>query len=203
MRETKEAGRRHGRDARQREILDAVRCICSDEGVGALSVSRITERAGCTRSLFYHYFPDRQAALDAALDGLIEDVVEKLRAWNASRVRGDVEGSLHSAAALLKGLVLGRGDLPLSLTRSGDAALYTQFVDRVAARAARYIVDTTVKDYARLHPVRIDHVYETFYMLITGLIMFIRTQPDVPGETLADIIASTLHIDRDRAEANT
>ena len=42
---------------------------------------------------------------------------------------------------------------------------------------------------------RIDHLYETFYVLITGLIMFVRTHPDAPEGTIKDIIASTLHIE--------
>lgn len=42
---------------------------------------------------------------------------------------------------------------------------------------------------------QIDHLYETFYVLITGLVMFVRTHPDAPEETIKDIIASTLHIE--------
>lgn len=185
---------RHTHDDRKREILAAVRELCAAEGVGALSVSRITERVGCTRSLFYHYFPDKQAALDEALTDLVEDIVDRLRAWNSSRVPGDIEGSLASGAAVLKELVLGRNDLPLSLASSGDASLYTRLVDQIADRTAHYMVESTVRDYARLHSVRIEHVYETFYVLITGLIMFIKTNPDVPDRVLVDIIASSLHV---------
>ncbi|MFR3451892.1 MAG: hypothetical protein ACLTSX_10480 [Collinsella sp.] len=50
-------------------------------------------------------------------------------------------------------------------------------------------------DFAAHHEVRIDHLYETFYVLITGLIMFVRTHPDEPEGTIKDIIASTLHIE--------
>lgn len=190
---------RHTHDDRKREILAAVRELCAAEGVGALSVSRITERVGCTRSLFYHYFPDKQAALDEALTDLVEDIVDRLRAWNSSRGTGDIEGSLASGAAVLKELVLGRNDLPLSLASSGDASLYTRLVDQIADRTARYMIESTVRDYARLHSVRIEHVYETFYVLITGLIMFIKTNPDVPDRVLVDIIASSLHVKRNTA----
>ncbi len=50
-------------------------------------------------------------------------------------------------------------------------------------------------DFARYHEVRIDHVYETFYVLITGLVMYIRTHPDAPDDLIKDIVASTLHIE--------
>ena len=181
-------------DDRRAEILAAVRDLCDEEGVDHLSVTAITRRAGCTRSLFYHYFPDKESALDAALDDVIDGFVERLRAWNAGRVRGDIEGSLDSAVALLRACVLDQHGLPRSLMADGGAALYTGFTHRVADRVASYILDSTAKDFARFHSVRIDHVYETFYVLICGLIMFIRMHPNAPDSVLKDIIASTLRL---------
>ena len=56
------AAKRLTGDERRREILAAVRTVSSELGVSHLSVSAVTKRAGCTRSLFYHYF----SVLDAA-----------------------------------------------------------------------------------------------------------------------------------------
>ena len=56
------AAKRLTGDERRREILDAVRTVSSELGVSHLSVSAVTKRAGCTRSLFYHYFADMDAA---------------------------------------------------------------------------------------------------------------------------------------------
>ncbi|MFR3452274.1 MAG: hypothetical protein ACLTSX_12710 [Collinsella sp.] len=47
-------------------------------------------------------------------------------------------------------------------------------MNRVADRCARYLCETTATDFAAHHEVRIDHVYETLYVLICGLIMFVR-----------------------------
>ena len=186
---------RHAADDRREEILAAVRQLAAEEGVGRLSISRITDRVGCTRSLFYHYFPNREAAIDAALDGIIDGFVERLAARNAARVRGDIEGALDSVVALMRSLVLEDQGLPRSFSSGGTAALYTGFVHKVADRLATYIVDSTVADFARFHSVRIDHVYETFYVLITGLITFVRAHSDASDAVLKDIIASTLHIE--------
>lgn len=186
---------RHAHDDRREEILAAVRDACAEEGISRLSVSSITKRVGCTRSLFYHYFPDKEAALNAALDEFIERFLERLKAWNSQRERGDIEGALDDVVALMKHIVLDNRDLPKSLASGGNAALYTAFVHRVADRTARYICESTVVDFARYHEVRIDHVYETFYVLITGLVMYIRTHPDAPDALIKDIVASTLHIE--------
>lgn len=183
-------------DDRRDEIIDAVRAAVAESGISRLSISAVTKRVGCTRSLFYHYFPTKEDALQAALDQSIDAFMAQLTAWNDQRVTGDIEGALNSAAHMLKTLVLQQDDaMPHTVATGGNAGLYATFVHRVADRTARYICESTVVDFAALHEVRIDHLYETFYVLITGLVMFVRANPDVPEETVKDIIASTLHIE--------
>lgn len=183
------------REDRREEILHAVIAVCAENGISRLSVSSITQRVGCTRSLFYHYFPNKEAALEAALDFTIDAFIDRLRDWNAHRERGNIEGALDGIAALLKSMVVDTADLPRSIALDGDAVLYTAFVHRVAERCARYICESTVVDFARYHEVLIDHVYETFYVLISGLILYIRSHKDVPEPVIKDIIACTLHIE--------
>lgn len=194
-----DANRHHERlthDDRRDEILAAVRQTVVEDGLSRLSISAVASRAGCTRSLFYHYFPTKEDALQAVLDLSIDSFVEQLTAWNESRVSGDIEGSLDSVAHMLKNMIVEKGDvMSQSVVHSGNAALYASFVHRAADRLARYICSSTVVDFAAHHEVRIDHLYETFYVLITGLIMFVRTYPDAPEGTIKDIIASTLHIE--------
>lgn len=183
-------------DDRRDEIIDAVRAVVAESGISRLSISAVTKRVGCTRSLFYHYFPTKEDALQAALDQSIDAFMAQLTAWNDQRVTGDIEGALNSAAHMLKTLVLQQDDaMPHTVATGGNAGLYATFVHRVADRTARYICESTVVDFAALHEVRIDHLYETFFVLITGLVMFVRANPDVPEETVKDIIASTLHIE--------
>lgn len=183
-------------DDRRDEIIDAVRAVVAESGISRLSISAVTKRVGCTRSLFYHYFPTKEDALQAALDQSIDAFMAQLTVWNDQRVTGDIEGALNSAAHMLKTLVLQQDDaMPHTVATGGNAGLYATFVHRVADRTARYICESTVVDFAALHEVRIDHLYETFYVLITGLVMFVRANPDVPEETVKDIIASTLHIE--------
>ncbi len=196
---TSNASRHHERlahDDRRDEILTAVRETVVEDGLSRLSISAVTKRAGCTRSLFYHYFPTKEDALKAVLDLSIDSFVEQLTAWDESRVAGDIEGSLDTIAHMLKNMVVNQNDvMSQSVVHNGNAALYASFIHRVADRLATYMCSSTVVDFAAHHEVRIDHLYETFYVLITGLVMFVRTHPDAPEETIKDIIASTLHIE--------
>lgn len=183
-------------DDRRDEILNAVRATILEDGISRFSISAATKRAGCTRSLFYHYFPTKEDALQAVLDQSIDSFVDRITAWNAERVAGDIEGALDAAAHMLKTMVLEQNDSATSsVARAGDGTMYASFVHRVADRTARYMCASTVVDFAAQHEVRIDHLYETFYVLITGLIMYVRTNPDAPEEVIKDIIASTLHIE--------
>ena len=186
---------RRDHDNRRAEIVAAVRELCAETSVDRLSIAAIAERVGVTRSLFYHYFPDKESAVEAALDQVIDDSLARIRAWNDARTPGDVEGALNSCAALFRELVLEGDALPASLMFSDNSALYTSYVHRIAERMASYMRDNTARDFAALHGMPIDHVYETFYVLIVGLVMYIRMNPDAPVETIRDVAASTLHIE--------
>lgn len=191
---TVDAPKRLPGDERRRRILKAVRVVSAERGVSHLSVSAVSKQAGCTRSLFYHYFSDMDAAVEAVMDEAIEGFITELEHWNASRVVGDIEGALDTVAPLFKRLVVDGHELPTTLT-SGSGALYGGFLHHAVERVAHYLCETTVADFIAHHDLRIDHVYETFYTLVMGLLMYIRTHPDVPDETVKDIIASTLHIE--------
>lgn len=191
---TVDAPKRLPGDERRRRILKAVRVVSAERGVSHLSVSAVSKQAGCTRSLFYHYFSDMDAAVEAVMDEAIEGFITELERWNASRVVGDIEGALDTVAPLFKRLVVDGHELPTTLT-SGSGTLYGGFLHHAVERVAHYLCETTVADFIAHHDLRIDHVYETFYTLVMGLLMYIRTHPDVPDETVKDIIASTLHIE--------
>ena len=186
---------RRDHDGRRAEIVAAVRELCAETSVDRLSIAAVTERVGVARSLFYHYFPDKESAVEAALDQVIEESLARIRAWNDARTPGDVEGALNSCAALFRELVLEGDALPASLMFSDNSALYTAYVHRIADRMASYMRDNTARDFAAVHGMPIDHVYETFYVLIVGLVMYIRMNPDAPVETIRDVAAATLHIE--------
>ena len=58
------------------------------------------------------------------------------------------------------------------------------------------MIEHTVADYRKLHEVRIEHLYETFYVLVLGVIGYLRNHPDADDAVIADVIAQTLYIDR-------
>ena len=183
-------------EQRRSDIVEAARQLYEERGLSRTSVKDIAERAGITRSLFYHYFPDKQAVTSAVLDDFVEDYIEALSIWNDERMTGEIEQALDGVVRVLRVSVYEGSSFRRALDTRENAALYIEFINRVADRTARYIVDTTVRDYSELHSVSIVHLYETFYILILGICGYIRTHQDVSDEVLKDIIAQSLHMER-------
>jgi AcrR family transcriptional regulator len=62
-------------------LVDAARRLLEDEGVGALTVKAVTERADVAHGTFYHHFPSTEAVLAAGIE-------ESMREFSAAMERG-------------------------------------------------------------------------------------------------------------------
>lgn len=182
---------------RRAEIVEAARELYDTQGLASTTVKDITEKVGVSRGLLYHYFASKEDVTQAVLDSYVEDFVEMVRLWNESRVRGDVRGALVSCVKMLRRGVFDSEPFRWSVANSENAGLYQKFISLTASRLARFLTDTTAVEYARYHYQRIDHVYETFYLLVVGLVSYVRQNPDAPDELLEDLIAQALRLDLD------
>lgn len=181
---------------RRAEIVQTARGLYEEKGLAHTTIQDITNRMGVARSLFYHYFPDKDAVTTAVLDAYVEDYLEALHYWNENRRVGDIDHALRSLTHLLRTALFEKDAFRAALASRENAALYIEFINRVAEQTAQYLIDSTVRDYSQLHEVRINHLYETFYLLIVGIISYTRRHPEVPDEVVCDLIAQTLHMDR-------
>lgn len=109
-----------------------------------------------------------------------------------------MEHALHTLVPVLRRGLFDRDSFRRALASRENAALYIDFINRVADKATNYIITTTVEDYGRLHEIRIDHVYESFYMLTLGVVGYLRTHPDADDGVTEDVIAQSLHLDRSK-----
>lgn len=183
-------------DQRREDIIEAARQLYEEQGLSRTSVQSITNHLGVTRTLFYHYFPDKEAVTSAVLDAYVADYIEALEYWNSQRRPGNIEHALESVVKILRLGVFEHDAFRRSLASQENAALYLDFINRVADRIASYMLETTVQDYGKLHTIKVDHVYETFYMLVLGIVGYVRHHPEAEDEVLKDLIAQTLHLDR-------
>ena len=146
-------------DERRQQIVDAARQLYEEQGLSTTTVKDISERCGVARSLFYHYFRNKQEVTSAVIDDFVNDYIESLQFWNEHRTPGDIEGSLAGVVTVMRVGVFEHSSFRRALDTHENASLYLEFINRVADRMAAYFVETTVQDYAQSHPVDIDHVY--------------------------------------------
>ncbi len=180
---------------RREQIVQAALSLYERKGIDRTSVKDMTDAAGITRSLFYHYFGCKEDVTDAVLDRYVEGFAAEVRRWNEGRTEGDVAGALRDCVKLVRELLFERDAFRLLLLKDENASLYLRFAERSAEVIARYLTDETAVDYARFHSIEISHVYESFYLLVFGLIGYLRQNPDTEDEVIAGLIADTLHLD--------
>lgn len=181
-------------DDRRQDILTAARTLFSRQGVGKTTLADIATAAGITRGLIYHYFTDKDELVEAVLDGYIADFVDSLRKWDESREPGNIDQALTDCIALFRRFLHPTGTTAPTLPRIEDARLHTRFVDRAVNALVETLAVTTIPAYADAHHIDIDHVPQTFHVLIHGLIALTRSRPDTPDRVLADIVRQTLRL---------
>jgi TetR/AcrR family transcriptional regulator len=181
-------------DARRAQIVHAARAICLEKGFSKITISDIAGRVGMTRSLFYHYFQDKDQVADAVLDDVIDEVISQLEEWNANREVGNISKALDDVVRLTRSLIADEGPFSQRMIEDGNAGLYIKFIDRVADRIAEYICNSTVRDFEKLHGMPITNEHETFYTLIVGLISLIRLHPNIEDTVIRQVAAQTLHL---------
>lgn len=182
-------------DARRDAIVQAARKVCLEKGFSKITVSDIASEVGMTRSLFYHYFKDKEAVADAVLDNVIDEILTTLKQWNQARETGNVNKALDDIVHVLRSLIADESPFSNRMIQDGNAELYIKFIDRAADRIADYIAQTTVRDFEQMHGLPITNVHETFFTLIVGLISLIRSHPNISDRTIKEVMAQTLHIE--------
>lgn len=181
-------------DARRTQIVQAAREISLEKGFSKITISDIAERVGMTRSLFYHYFQDKNQVADAVLDDVISDVINRLEEWNKHREAGNIPKALDDVVRLTRSLIADEGPFSQRLIEDGNAGLYLKFIDRAADRVSDYLCSSTVREFEQKHGMPITNEHETFYTLIVGLISLIRLHPDIDDTIVRQVAAQTLHL---------
>ena len=74
IRSRQTAARRRGTTPTREDIAQAALALLDDEGLDAFSTRKLGARIGLQAMSLYHYFPSREALLDAACDRMITEV---------------------------------------------------------------------------------------------------------------------------------
>ncbi|RBP98288.1 AcrR family transcriptional regulator [Bifidobacterium aemilianum] len=181
---------------KREQIVQAAHEICLAKGFTHITVSDIANRVGMTRSLFYHYFRDKDDVAEAVLDNAINSIIARLDAWNETREPGNVDKALDDIVRLMRNIINDEGPFSQRMVQSGNGGLYIRFVDQVTERVADYIEKTTVKDFLRVHgEIPIRYPRETIMLLISGSIAMLREHQEISDKIIKQIFAQSLHLE--------
>lgn len=192
---TREVLRSNDTAKRSAEIVVAARELYEEKGLAHTSIQDITNHVGVTRSLFYHYFQNKEEVTSAVLDQYITDFIEAMQHWNESRAVQETDESLHSMVKIMRMVLFEKNTFRMALSTQENAALYLDFLNRFAAQGAEFMVSHPLAQPTK-YGEQSDHLYETFYVLIVGLVSYLRSHPDADDDVLIDVVTRMLHIEQ-------
>ncbi len=166
--EGKPQSRRERRRAEVRDrILDAATALFSERGYDETKVSDICERADVAYGTFFNHFPEKRSLLRTLADGSVERVAERLE--ELAKAPGSIEDHL------------------IQLFEGGAQ----QFEAEGPAR--RDLMGRILAIAYTEAPERADRLFHAaFESFLAEEVARGRVRDDVPVETLAEVVSSTL-----------
>jgi hypothetical protein len=125
----------------------------------------------------------------AVLDQYIVDFLQALESWHSGRANQSPEDSLRAAVDIVRAILFEKNTFRMALAAQENAALYLDFVNRFAAQGADFLVKHPVFNHMES-----EHLYEKLYVLIVGVVGYMREHPDADDEMLVEIIGEMLNL---------
>lgn len=181
-------------DERTSEIVEAAKLLFTTRGILKTTFTDIAKEVGVARGLVYHYFPNKDALINAVLSDHISQFVLAVREWDAARELGNIDKALKDCIAVFRTQMRGMDPLHSELTRVENTGLYNRFLHRAVTAIVDCLEVTTIEAYAARHEIEIVHVRETFYVLIYGLVGLARNNSAISDQVLIDITRQVLRM---------
>ena len=155
---TREVLRSNDTAKRSAEIVVAARELYEEKGLARTSIQDITNHVGVTRSLFYHYFQNKEEVTSAVLDQYITDFLEAMQHWHESQTALATDESLHSMVKIMRMVLFEKNTFRMALSTQENAALYLDFLNRFAAQGAEFMVTHPMVEQTK-YGEQSDHLY--------------------------------------------
>lgn len=183
-------------DDRRKEFILAANTVFQTKGVRHATISDITDALGVTRSLFYHYFKDKDDIVDAAINKYVDEFVEAFEEWFVTSKSADKRDRIRQAVTFARTCLMGEDGYINTIRNRGNTSLLQQFTVRSAKRLSLLYANSHA-NANMLQPVsrtNLRHPQVSFYILAIGIVNLIVQGPDIEDEVLIDVIADTLHV---------
>lgn len=186
------------KETRRRQIVDIARRLYAEKGLEHTSVSDITEEVGITRTLFYHYFGNKEEVTDAILEGYISDTLDRCKSWcstvdHTAPLDVIIDDAIQN---LIRSILFDTEGFKKDLRQKQNALLYQRYFLDACSAVAHYFTDAALANggNAASRFLGLEYPYESFYVMLAGIVAAIRRNPDLPNEVISAIIVDFLHL---------
>lgn len=183
-------------DERKGELISAARELFQTRGLTNTSIANIADKVGVTRSLFYHYFANKQAIVDAVIDENVDEFMRRLEQFEQSReiLHGNKDARIRGALNVARSSLVGDDSFGRYILSENNALLRQQFCVRASKRFANKCVQMDQSSGLLEKRYGIRYPQSTMYVLCIGIMSLLLQEPDVPDEVLVEPIASVMHL---------
>lgn len=184
-------------DKRRAEFIATATQLFSQKGATSTTINDITSSMGVARSLFYHYFEDKNALTDAVIDEHVDDFIARMDDWINRQGNDHPVGArelLEHMVPIARSYLIDSNPFCTSMVIRENAPLFQQFTVRSARHLAHHYAEAWERKKYLVYGASVRHPRESYYLLAVGLISLIFREPNTSDETIVDLVADTLHI---------
>lgn len=129
-------------------MLNAARAALVEDDFAALTVSSVTDRAGMTRSAFYHYFSGLDEVVLHLLEGFETAIRDAVDEWlDGKRDRDDYRGATRDELTTMFGIYDEHRTVVRALVQAANIS--GNVFEQWQARAIDYYIDKTTQFITR------------------------------------------------------
>ena len=180
---------------RRDSIINSARELFEIRGYAHTNIQDITQHIDLTRSLFYHYFPDKEAVTQAVIDSYIDEYIVRFKDAIQNTEHHHIENILANAINAAYYPELSSNNFIIELHDKENAALYGDLLNRAAQRSADLVLET-LEASGLPDELREVHTFERYYIFFLGLFNYFHLYQDVSKESIHTLIKRALPIQR-------
>lgn len=188
-------------DKRRAAFIQAANELYVQKGISKTSIHDITEKVGVTRSLFYHYFGNKQAITDAVIDHCVNEYFAYAVEWSKCLKNTGPRNALVAFSRITREYLLGPTSLYSHIVLEQNSALSHRFAIRSAQVLSEKFVSTKGSPGALIELTSTKHPLESCYTLVVGVATLLIQRPEVSDAVIADLIADMLCMNLDASPA--
>ncbi len=181
-------------DKRREQFIMAALQLFSEKGITKTSIGDISTSVGVARSLFYHYFPNKTAIINAVVENRVDDFVNQFVQWNKAYKLRSTRQSLGDIVTLLRNYLTDPKSICNIVAHEDSRELWQKFSVQSANKLSQRYAERRSRGPMVANQSVVRHPKESFYMLTIGVISTLLRFPEIPDETIVEVIADLMHI---------